>query len=77
MGGGQGGDKAMGDYKHTAGGDAMLYHAMMEKRTDMMQTMMEQMTQHDQAMAPMRRPIAADFGSNRSLYRWVSKLTKT
>lgn len=33
-------------------GDMMKYHAMMEKRMDMMQMMMEQMMQHNQAMEP-------------------------
>lgn len=54
MGSGQsGGMTAMGRQKDMAGGEMMQRQAMMEKRMDMMQMMMEQMLQHDQAMAPM------------------------
>ncbi|TAK72432.1 MAG: hypothetical protein EPO19_01775 [Betaproteobacteria bacterium] len=53
MGSGQGGGMAKSGHKHTAGGDMMQHHAMMEKRMDMMQMMMEQMMQHDQAMQSM------------------------
>jgi len=44
---------AMGRQKDMAGGEMMQHQAMMEKRMDMMQMMMEQMLQHDQAMAPL------------------------
>ena len=54
MGSGQsGGMMAMGRQKDMAGGEMIQHQAMMEKRMDMMQMMMEQMLQHDQAMAPM------------------------
>lgn len=54
MGSGQSaGMMAMGRQKDMAGGEMMQHQARMEKRMDMMQTMMEQMLQHDQAMAPM------------------------
>ena len=54
MGSGQsGGTMAMGRQKDMAGGEMIQHQAMMEKRMDMMQMMMEQMVQHDQAMAPM------------------------
>ena len=53
MGSGQPGGMAMGGKKDMAGGDMMKHHAMMEKRMDMMQMMMEQMLQRDQAMQPM------------------------
>ena len=54
IGSGQsGGMMAMGRQKDMAGGEMMQHQAMMEKRMDMMQMMMEQMLQHDQAMAPM------------------------
>jgi hypothetical protein len=53
-GGGKGmsGDKAGG----TMGCDMMAGHAMMEKRMDMMQQMMEQMLRHDAARDAMPRP---------------------
>ena len=55
MASGQRGGTAKGDHKHAAPGD-MKHHEMMEKRMDMMQMMMEQMMQHDQAVesAPAR-----------------------
>ena len=40
-------------HKHKAGGDMMQHHAIMEKRMDIMQMMMEQMMQHDHAAASM------------------------
>ncbi|MCK9382459.1 MAG: hypothetical protein M0P95_15525 [Sulfuritalea sp.] len=43
-----------GDKKHGMAGSAMMqHHAMTEKRLDMMQTMMEQLMQHQQAMESM------------------------
>ena len=48
-GSGQRGGMAKGGHKDMAGG-AMKHHEMMEKRMDMMQMMMEQMMQHDQAV---------------------------
>ena len=51
MGSGQPGGMAMDGKKKMASGDMMQHHAMMEKRMDMMQMMMEQMVQHDQATA--------------------------
>jgi hypothetical protein len=53
MGSGQPGGTAKGGHKHMAGGDMMQHHEMMEKRMDMMQMMMEQMMQHDQAKESM------------------------
>jgi len=53
MGGGQAGGMAMGDGKPKAGGDMMQHHQMMENRMSMMQMMMEQMLQHQQAMESM------------------------
>ncbi|MBI5910068.1 MAG: hypothetical protein HY848_08960 [Betaproteobacteria bacterium] len=53
MGGAQPGGTAKDGHKHAAGGDMMQHHATMEKRMDMMQMMMEQMMQHDQAMESM------------------------
>ena len=59
MGGGQGGGMAMGGDKGKPGdkgmmgGDMMKHHQMMEERMGMMQTMMEQMLQHQQAMESM------------------------
>ncbi len=54
MGSGQSGSMmAMGRQKDMAGGEMMQHQAMMEKRMDVMQMMMEQMLQHDQAMAPL------------------------
>ena len=54
MMGGQHGGMAMGDKKGgMKDGDMMKHHAMMEKRMDMMQMMMEQMMQHDQMMGSM------------------------
>ena len=53
MAAGKPGAMAKDGHKHKAGGDMMQHHAMMEKRMDMMQMMMEQMMQHDSAMAPM------------------------
>ena len=53
MGSGQPGGMAMGGKKKMASGDMMQHYAMMEKRMDMMQMMMEQMMQHDQATASM------------------------
>ena len=53
MGGGQRSGQAMGGHKDMATGDIIQRHAMMEKRMDMMQMMMEQMMQHDQAMESM------------------------
>jgi len=56
MGGGQGGGMDMGGEKDKPGdkgmmgGDMMKHHQMMEERMGMMQTMMEQMLQHQQAM---------------------------
>jgi len=48
-----GGGKAMSDGKPMAGGDMMQRHQMMENRMGMMQMMMEQMLQHQQAMESM------------------------
>jgi hypothetical protein len=59
MMGGKKGDKAGGDMKmggkkgDMAGGDGMKHHEMMETRMDMMQMMMEQMMQHEQARESM------------------------
>lgn len=53
MGGGQPGGMAMGDSKPMAGGDMMQRHQMMENRMNMMQMMMEQMLQHQQALESM------------------------
>ena len=53
MGNGQPGGMAKDGHKHKAGGDMTQHHAMMEKRMDMMQMMMEQMMQHDSATASM------------------------
>ena len=53
MASGQSGGMAKDGHKHAAGGDMTQHHAMMEKRMDMMQMMMEQMMQHDQAMGSM------------------------
>ena len=53
MGSAQPGGMAMDGNKKMAAGDMMQHHAKMEKRMDMMQMMMEQMMQHDQAMEPM------------------------
>ena len=63
MGSGQPGGMMMGDKKGgktmrgkkggMAMGDMMKHHDMMEKRMDMMQMMMEQMMQHDQAAESM------------------------
>ena len=56
MGSGQRGGTAgmaKGGHKDMAGGDTMKHHEMMEKRMDMMQMMMEQMMQHDQATQSM------------------------
>ncbi|MDA8257745.1 MAG: hypothetical protein M0Z99_19300 [Betaproteobacteria bacterium] len=54
MGGGEHGGMKMGDKKGAMmGGDMMQHHEMMEKRMDMMQLMMEQMMQRDQAMGSM------------------------
>lgn len=47
------GGMAMGDSKPMAGGDMMQRHQMMENRMGMMQMMMEQMLQHQQAMESM------------------------
>ena len=59
MHGGQGGGMAMGGDKGKPGdkgmmgGDMMKHHQMMEQRMGMMQTMMEQMLQHQQVMESM------------------------
>lgn len=59
MDGGQGDGMAMGpgkgmpDNKGMMGGDMTQHHQMMEKRMGMMQMMMDQMLQHQQAMEPM------------------------
>lgn len=54
MGGGQGGGMAMGGDKGKPGDKGMMkHHQMMEERMGMMQTMMEQMLQHQQAMESM------------------------
>ena len=54
MSGGQHGNMMMeGKKAAMSQGDMMKRHAMMEKRMDMMQMMMEQMLQHDQMMEPM------------------------
>jgi len=53
MGSGKPGDKAMGGHEHKAGAAMMGHHGRMERRMDMMQMMMEQMMQHDQAMQSM------------------------
>ena len=53
MGSGQPGGMAKDGHKHKAGGNMAQHYAMMEKRMDMMQMMMEQMMQHDSAMASM------------------------
>ena len=59
MGGGQGGGMAMGGDKGQPGdkgmmgGDMMKRHQMMEERMGMIQTMMEQMLQHQQVMESM------------------------
>lgn len=54
MGAGDHGSMKMGDKKGAMmGGDMMQHHEMMEKRIDMMQMMMEQMMQRDQAMGSM------------------------
>jgi len=51
---GMGGPMMMDDQKGgMKDGDMMKRHAMMEKRMDMMQMMMEQMMQHDHAMESM------------------------
>lgn len=53
-GGGEHGGMMMRDMKGgMTEGDMMKRHAMMEQRMDMMQMMMEQMMQHDQAMESM------------------------
>ena len=53
-GGGEPGGVMFGPIKSDmAGGDTMKHHEMIEKRMDMMQMMMEQMVQHDQAMEAM------------------------
>jgi hypothetical protein len=48
-----GGDKGQPGDKGMMGGDMMKHHQMMEERMGMMQTMMEQMLQHQQAMESM------------------------
>lgn len=48
-----GGDKGQPGDKGMMGGDMMKRHQMMEERMGMMQTMMEQMLQHQQAMESM------------------------
>ena len=48
-GDGHGGMMMDGEKGSMTEGDMMKRHAMMEKRMDMMQMMMEQMTQHEQA----------------------------
>ncbi len=48
MGGSQSAGIAMGGNRNMTGGDLDRRQAMMEKRVDMMQMMMEQMLQHDQ-----------------------------
>ena len=53
MMGGKKDGMASGDHKGMAGGDMMKHHSMMENRMDMMQMMMEQMMQRDQAMESM------------------------
>ena len=58
MDGGQGGmakadDKGAPSGKGMMGGNMMQHHQMMENRIEMMQTMMDQMLQHQQAMEAM------------------------
>jgi len=53
MGGGQPGDMAMGSGKPMAGEDMKQRHQMMESRMSLMQMMMEQLLQHQQAMESM------------------------
>ena len=48
-----GGDKGQPGDKGMMGGDMMKRHQMMEERMGMIQTMMEQMLQHQQAMESM------------------------
>ena len=48
-----GGGMAMGGTKDAAAGGMMQHHAMMEKRVDMMQMMMEQMVLHQQMTESM------------------------
>ena len=50
----EGGMKKGGMMGGMMDGDMMKHHAMMEKRMDMMQMMMEQMVHHDQSMEFMR-----------------------
>ena len=52
-GGDHAGMKMDGKKDGMKGGDMMKHHAMMEKRMDMMQMMMEQMMQRDHAMGSM------------------------
>ena len=49
MDGDQSPGMAMGDHKDMKGGDMMKHHGMMENRMNMMQMMMEQMMQHQNA----------------------------
>jgi hypothetical protein len=51
--GGEHDGMAKSGHKKMTGDNMMRHHAMMEKRMDMMQMMMEQMLQHDQAMQSM------------------------
>ena len=53
MAGGKPGAMDKDGHKHKAGGDMTKHHAMMEKRMDMMQMMMEQMMQHDRMTGSM------------------------